>query len=49
MNKSYKLHDETVQDLNAFLTEFAQVKRAVGDHEEAGRAETIRNTINTQS
>lgn len=47
-NLSFVLHNESVDDLASYLTEFAQMQRVVRNHEKAERAETIRNTLYAQ-
>jgi hypothetical protein len=47
-NTSFVLHNDSFKDLAGDLTELAQIKRAVGDHEEANRIEMMRNTLYSQ-
>jgi len=47
-NLSFVLHNESFDDLASMLTEYAQMKRVVRQHEAAERAETIRNTLYAQ-
>jgi hypothetical protein len=47
-NLSFVLHNESFDDLASMLTEYAQMKRVVRQHEEAEQAETIRNTLYAQ-
>ncbi len=47
-NLGLTLHGDTLDDLAAFLTEYAQIQRVVRNHDKANRAEVIRNTIYSQ-
>lgn len=48
VNRTYNLHDETATHITSALTELAQIKRAVGQHEEANMLEVRRNTLYAQ-
>ena len=45
---SVTLEEESVEDLEEFLTMYAQLMRVVRHHDRAERAEEIRNAINRQ-
>lgn len=47
-NVQFVLHTESFNEIASILTEFAQMKRVVGQHEEASKAETVRNTLYSQ-
>lgn len=47
-NLGFFFQVETAADIASFLTEFAQVQRAVHNHDRANRAEKIRNEMYSQ-
>lgn len=47
-NTQLTLHNESIDFLTSTLTKFAQVARAMRQHDEAEKMETIRNTIQAQ-
>jgi hypothetical protein len=47
-NTQLTLHNDSIEFLIDALTKFAQVSRAMKQHEQAERIEMIRNTIQSQ-
>lgn len=47
-NRKIVIHQESLDNLTSILTEYAQMKRVVRQHEQATEAETIRNTLYSQ-
>jgi hypothetical protein len=47
-NTQVVLHNESLDQLAAMLTEYAQIKRVTRQFDQAESAEMIRNTLNAQ-
>jgi len=45
---SFEMSDNSIEDLASILTEYAQLQRVVRNHDNAERAEVLRNRLYSQ-